>query len=119
MEMIFVLHRHRSLEYFYVSVCVVFEFCLTLTFLVSIYISLVNRRFWVRDWTYSTSQLVVDTSFDKNIKFRSSHYNFVRCSLDAFGKKVASRPGVVINPLSSRVKTSKWFQGILALPTLV
>ena len=77
--MIFVLHRHRSLENFYVSVCVVFEFCLTLTFLVSIYIRLVNRRFWVRDWTYLTSQLVVETSFDQ--KYQIQIQSLQLCSL--------------------------------------
>jgi hypothetical protein len=32
------------------------------------------------------------------------NYNFVRCNLEAFRKKVVTKP------LSSRVKTSKWFQ---------
>ena len=60
--------------------------------------------------------------FDETV-FKSSsdldlvNYNLVRCNLEAFGKKVASRPGVLRKPLSSRVKTSKWFQGMSTLPT--
>jgi hypothetical protein len=62
---------------------------------------------------FLTSQLVVETYIKEIDKYGSSHYKFVCCNLEAFGKKVASRPGVAIKPLSSRVKTSKWFQGMM------
>ncbi len=64
-----------------------------------------------------TSQLVGETFIKKSSNIDLVNYNFVRCNLEAFGKKVASRPGVAIKPLSSRVKISKWFQGMSTLPT--
>jgi hypothetical protein len=64
-----------------------------------------------------TSQVVGETVSKKSSNIDLVNYNFVCCNLDAFGQKVASHPGVVINPLSSWVKTSKWFQGMSTLPT--
>ncbi len=81
---------------------------------------LVVREFGERKWTYVfvlTSQVVGETVNKKSSNVDLVNYNFVRCNLEAFGKKVASWPGVVTNPLSSRVKTSKWFQGMSTLPT--
>ena len=64
-----------------------------------------------------TSQILVKplTRVSSNIDL--VNYNFVRCNLEAFGKKVTSRPGIEMNTLSSRVKMSEWFQGISTLPT--
>ncbi len=64
-----------------------------------------------------TSQVVGETVNKKLSNVDLVDYNFVCCNLEAFGKKVASWPGVVTKPLSSRVKMSKWFQGMSTLPT--
>ncbi len=65
---------------------------------------------------FSTSQVIGETVNKKSSNIDLVNYIFVRCNLEAFRKKVASRPGVVIKPLSSWVKLSKWFQGMSTLP---
>ncbi len=57
-----------------------------------------------------------ETLFKNSSDLDLVNYNLVRCNLEAFGKKVASQPGVLRKPFSSRVKTSKWFQGMSTLP---
>ena len=64
-----------------------------------------------------TSQMVGETVNKRSSNMDGVNYNFVRFNSEAFGKKVASQPGVAINSLSYRVKTSKWFQGMSTLPT--
>ncbi len=69
-----------------------------------------NEEVWGRKWTYIfvlTSQVVGETVNKKSSNVDLVNYNFVRCNLDAFGKKVASCPGFARKPVSSWVKTSK------------
>ena len=50
---------------------------------------------------FLTSQVFGETINKKSSNIDLVNYNFVRCNLEAFGKKVASRLGVVIKALSS------------------
>ena len=86
-----------------------------------IFVSVGGLEVWgkVLSLRFSTLQVIGEPVNKNSSNIDLVNYNFVCCSLEAFGKKVASRPGVVINPLSSWVKTSKWFQGMSTLPTSV
>ncbi len=50
---------------------------------------------------FSTVQVIGEPVNKKSSNIDLVNYNFVRCNLEAFGKKVASWPGVVIKALSS------------------
>ena len=50
---------------------------------------------------FSTSQVIGEPVNKKSSNVDLVNYNFDHCNLEAFRKKVASQPGVVIKALSS------------------
>ncbi len=117
---IFVLHRHIIFKYFFERLFLVFVWIQNNSNrqIISIYINLANvgdLEVWEGIGLNFFDIAVGWWNLYQEIdKYRSCHYKFVCCNLDAYGKTVASWPGV--KPLSSWVKTSKWFQGMSTLP---
>ena len=77
----------------------------------NVFVSIRNLEVWERNWTYFflASQMFGETCIKNSSNIDLVNYNFVRCNLEAFGKKVASRPGVAMNSLSSRVSEFQSF----------